>query len=197
MGKSGKTTSKDAKDSSDQRSHSPTGSSEDGRQRQLNQLHGKLAASFPHQPHTHELEAEDLVPEQPGFIIRVPGFLSPQECEQMIGFIEQVGLNPPSLKDLRPKKGEALLNRESFAFEDSVLSGALWVRMLPFLPSDINGRRPIGLTSRNSETQVFEPQISTRCSVTSCQDRSVFVTLGQAQGSGTIAIGKDIRLDNM
>ena len=55
----------------------------------------------------------------------VESFLAPHECEEMINIINQIGLNPPSPKDLHPKKGEAFLCRESFAFEDPALGEKL------------------------------------------------------------------------
>ena len=50
------------------------------------------------------------------------------------------GLNPPSPKDLHPRKGEAYLCRDSFAFADASLGAALYERMRRFLPQDVEGR---------------------------------------------------------
>ncbi|KAJ1490554.1 hypothetical protein T484DRAFT_1884033 [Baffinella frigidus] len=127
---------------------SPTGSSDAARQAVLQRSHRKLAASFPHAVHAADLQGEELAPSQPGFLMHVRNFLSPEECAAMIASSEEVGLNPPSLKDLRPRKGEALLNRESFAFEDPLFGAALWTRMERFLPRDVSGRTPYGVTSR-------------------------------------------------
>jgi hypothetical protein len=71
---------------------------------------------------------------QPGFIIGVSEFLAPHECDAMIGFVSEIGLNPPSPKDLHPKRGEAYLCRESFAFSDANLGAALFERMKALLP---------------------------------------------------------------
>ena len=99
------------------RADSPTGASDSSREERLCTLHKTLLSAFPHQPHAQFLEAEDKDPSQPGFIVGVESFLAPHECDAMVGFINGVGLNPPSAKDLHPKKGEAYLCRESFAFQ--------------------------------------------------------------------------------
>ncbi|MGB1605506.1 MAG: 2OG-Fe(II) oxygenase family protein [Promethearchaeia archaeon] len=140
--------SREAVGGSTGRSTSPTGASDSRREATLRELHGRLCRSFAHQPHASELAFDELDPSQPGFIIGVNGFLAPHECDEMMRIIDQIGLNPPSAKDLHPRKGEAYLCRESFAFEDASLAAAMFRRMLPFLPADIEGRVPVGLASR-------------------------------------------------
>jgi hypothetical protein len=130
------------------RPDSPTGASDSSREARLCSLHRRLLSAWPHQPHVAFLEAEDKDPSQPGFIVGVEAFLAPHECDAMVECINAVGLNPPSPKDLHPKKGEAFLCRESFAFEDPALGAALFQRMKPFLPVDVGGRVPVGLTPR-------------------------------------------------
>ena len=67
------------------------------------------------------LAAEDLVPEQRGFVVVIRNFFTPSECQQWRAIVEQVGLNPASAADLRPRKNEAFLNRESLACPCDVL----------------------------------------------------------------------------
>ena len=95
-----------------------------------------------------EVRATELVPEQPGFIVVVPGVFAPFECDKLISVLLDVGLNPASEKDLRPRKNEAFLNRSSLAFEDPDFArGVLWPRIRPFVP-DVDGKQPVGLHSR-------------------------------------------------
>ncbi len=69
-----------------------------------------------------------------------PTARSPALLFLTLSAIHALGLNPPSPKDLHPRKGEAYLCRESFAFADASLGDALFERMRPFLPQDMEGR---------------------------------------------------------
>jgi len=94
--------------------------------------------------------SQDLVPDQPGFIIAIPDFLSREECAALIAGGEHLGLSPPSASDLQPRKGEAFLNRDTLRFHDSYLSLKLWQRLQPHLPSLGVDRVPLGLHSDGS-----------------------------------------------
>ena len=67
------------------------------------------------------LQARDLLPDQPGFIVAIDGLLTQDECDSLISAAHSCGLNPPRPDDLRPKKGEAFLNRESLSIVDEAL----------------------------------------------------------------------------
>ena len=102
----------------------------------------------------HILEVRDLTPTEPNFLLVVDDFLTPTECRRFIGAIEDGGVVPmqgPSPSDLKPRKNEALLNRDSAAVTDSQLCDVLWSRLAPLLPvlSKAEGtpspRFPLGL----------------------------------------------------
>ena len=80
------------------------------------------------------LRAEDLVPEQPGFIVVVPDVFTAEECRRMSAAIDRVGLNPPNGADLNPRKNEAFLCRHSLSFVDPHLELVVWERLWPHLP---------------------------------------------------------------
>ncbi|QDZ23658.1 Fe2OG dioxygenase domain-containing protein [Chloropicon primus] len=94
-----------------------------------------------------ELKAVDLAEDQPGFLVTVDNFLTPYECKQLRSIMEQVGLNPASKADLKPRKNEAYLNRESLACPCRVLYDKIYERMRPFAP-ELEGRECVGLTER-------------------------------------------------
>ena len=91
-----------------------------------------------------ERVARDLVPDQRGLIVAVDHFLSPDECWALVTAASSIGLQPPRPDDLRPKKGEAFLCRETLALVDQPLAARLWRRLLPLLPP-LDGRSPVGL----------------------------------------------------
>ena len=98
------------------------------------------------------MSATDVVPDQPGFVVTVADVLSPIECARLIRAIERgengVALLPPTAADLRPKKNEALLQRDSCAVVDPAMCAALWARLSPALPTvRLDGRvlAPVGL----------------------------------------------------
>eukprot|EP00756_Hemistasia_phaeocysticola_P062447 Hpha_TRINITY_DN5875_c0_g1::TRINITY_DN5875_c0_g1_i2::g.45571::m.45571 len=128
-----------------QRSKSPTGTAVEARQDRIHALHSRELRLSAEHPEGEELEVEDLVPESPGLILRIRGFLAPHECRRMRAVVDAAGLNPPSAKDLHPRKGEAFLCRESLSFTDPSLDAALWARLAPLL-SSFEGRPPVGLT---------------------------------------------------
>jgi hypothetical protein len=92
----------------------------------------------------HELAVRDLCPAQPAFLLAVDNFFSARECESLIRAAEAASLQPASASDLRPRKGEAFLDRSSLAFVDPGLSSSVWGRLRPLLP-DIGERTPVGL----------------------------------------------------
>ena len=91
-----------------------------------------------------ERVVRDLVPDQRGLIVAVDHFLSPDECWALVTAASSIGLQPPRPDDLRPKKGEAFLCRETLALVDQPLAARLWRRLLPLLPP-LDGRSPVGL----------------------------------------------------
>ena len=118
----------------------------EGRARRLRELHAAMrweraagtAAGGP---------ARDLWPASPGFLVIVPDFLSAEECRQLRAAVDTVGLNAASLTDLRPRKNEAYLDRESLAFECAALSCKLWERLEAVAPA-LPGRRAVGLSQK-------------------------------------------------
>lgn len=94
-----------------------------------------------------ELEPVDVVPEQPGFLVTVHNFLTPYECKQLRKVFDEVGLNPASKADLKPRKNEAFLNRESLACPNELLYNKMWGRLEPLAPS-LPGRRAVGLLEK-------------------------------------------------
>ena len=97
------------------------------------------------------LLAEELVPDQPGFCVVVDGLLYPSECSRLIKAIEDTTdggllggthLNPPSAADLKPRKNEALLARDSCAVVDKELAARLWERLHHLLPIIAGGHGP-------------------------------------------------------
>lgn len=107
--------------------------------------------------------ARDLWPESPGFLVVVPGFLATAECTQLRAAADAVGLNEASLTDLRPRKNEAYLDRESLAFECPVLLRKIWERLAPVVPQ-IPGKRAVGLSEklryyRYRKGQRFDPHV--------------------------------------
>lgn len=99
----------------------------------------------------HGLGTRDLHPEQPGFILTIDQFLSPGECAALMAAADSLGLEPARPDDLRPKKNEAFLNRETLAVVDVQLAERLWSRLLPHLPC-LEGREPVGLQGDRDAT---------------------------------------------
>ena len=97
-----------------------------------------LAIFNPHAPGAvagqQNLRADDLVPEQPGFIVVVPDVFTAEECRRMSAAIDRVGLNPPNGADLNPRKNEAFLCRHSLSFVDPHLELVVWERLWPHFP---------------------------------------------------------------
>ena len=120
----------------------------EGRARRLRELHAAVRWARPGAGAAGGGgAARDLWPASPGFLVVVPGFLSADECRQLRAAVDTVGLNAASLTDLRPRKDEAYLDRESLAFECAALSRKLWERLEAVVPA-IPGRRAVGLSEK-------------------------------------------------
>ena len=87
------------------------------------QVFKAYAHAHPHEP-APLLARDELVPDQPGFIVAVADFLSSVECARLCTAIDDVGLNPPNGADLNPRKNEAFLCRHSLSFVDPYLQQA-------------------------------------------------------------------------
>ena len=86
----------------------------------------------------------ELVFDSPGLIVAIDTFLTAEECSALISAAAALGLQSARPDDLRPKKGEAFINRETLVIVDDPLAAILWLRLLPHLPP-LNGREPVGL----------------------------------------------------
>eukprot|EP00755_Sulcionema_specki_P032562 Sspe_Gene.98992::Locus_72398_Transcript_1_1_Confidence_1.000_Length_647::g.98992::m.98992 len=111
---------------------------------ELQKLHKALR--IPPSP-GYPLEVEEGVPENPGLILVVRDFFTPEECDVMINVMERIGLNPSSKSDTNPKKGEAFLDRFNLTFTDPDLSRNMWQRLAPLLPP-FEGRPAAGFCEK-------------------------------------------------
>jgi len=91
-----------------------------------------------------EMAACELVADSPGLIVGIDSFLTADECAALISAAAALGLQPARPDDLRPRKGEAFINRETLVLVDAPLVARLWSRLLPHLPP-VDGREPVGL----------------------------------------------------
>jgi hypothetical protein len=91
-----------------------------------------------------ELARREVVPVNPGFIVALDAFLSADECVALMSAAVALGMQDAKPDDLRPKKNEAFLNRESLRIVDEQLAARIWSRLLPHLPQ-LDGREPAGL----------------------------------------------------
>lgn len=91
-----------------------------------------------------ELARRELAPDSPGLIVAIDAFLSADECVELMSAAVALGLQPARPDDLRPKKNEAFLNRESLLIVDEQLAARIWSRLLPHVPQ-LDGREPVGL----------------------------------------------------